>query len=440
MSLLIKNGTIVTMNSTREVIHGDIYIEDSLIKSIGTDLNFSTDKVIDATGQLVIPGLIQPHIHLCQTLFRGQADDLELLDWLKQKIWPLEGAHDAESIYYSALLGIGELVKSGTTAIVDMATVHHTEANFQAIYDSGIRAMSGKCMMDFGPDVPDSLLDTTGNALDESVHLLEKWHGKDAGRIHYALAPRFAVSCTSELLAKTVEIARQYGVSIHTHASENRGEIEYVEALSGLRNIHYLKKLGLTGSNLILAHCIHLDSEEIAVLAGSKTNIVHCPSSNLKLGSGIAKIPELLGLNAQVSIAADGAPCNNNLDGFVEMRLAALLQKPFYGSTAMPAEKVFELATLGGAKAMGMADQIGSLEPGKKADIVIVSLDDMRTTPNIGVSVYTQLVYQTQSSQVMTTIVDGRVIMENRQLITIDQTNVRDKANVCLQRVVGRLS
>lgn len=438
MSLLIKNGTLVTMNPAREIIQGDIYIEGSQIESIGANLQRTADKIIDATGQLVIPGLVQPHVHLCQTLFRGQADDLELLDWLKQRIWPLEGAHDAESIYFSALLGIGELFKSGTTAIVDMATVHHTEANFQAIYDSGIRAMSGKCMMDIGPEVPVSLLDTTDNALDESVRLLEKWHGKGAGRIGYTLAPRFAVSCSKNLLLKTVELAGQYGVSIHTHASENRDEIAYVEELSGMRNILYLEKLGLTGPGLILAHCIHLDEEEMAVLARSQTNIVHCPSSNLKLGSGIAKIPELLDRRVQVALAADGAPCNNNLDGFMEMRLAALIQKPIYGSTVMPAEKVFELATLGGAQAMGLSDQIGSLEPGKKADIVIVNLEEMRTTPSVGVSVYAQLVYQAQSSNVVTTIVNGQLVMDNRRLTTIDQEHVCRQANISLKRVATR--
>ena len=439
MSILIKNGIIVTMNAGREIVQGDVYVEGSRIKAIGTTLAYAADKVIDATGQLVIPGLIQPHIHLCQTLFRGQADDLELLDWLKQKIWPLEAAHDAESIYYSALLGIGELFKSGTTAIVDMATVNHTESIFQAIYDSGIRAISGKCMMDFGAEVPTALQDTTANALAESIKLLEKWQGAGEGRISYAFTPRFAVSCTEELLTKTVELANRYNVAIHTHASENRSEVEYVQALSGMRNILYLDKLGLTGSNLILAHCIHLTSEEMAVLAKSQTNIVHCPSSNLKLGSGIAKIPELIDKGAAVAIAADGAPCNNNLDGFMEMRLAALIQKPFYGPTAMPANKVFELATLGGAKAMGLSDQIGSLEPGKKADIAIVSLDDLRTNPTAGVSIYTQLVYQVQSSQVVTTIVNGQVVMENRQLTTLDETEVRRQANLALQRVATRV-
>ena len=439
MSILIKNGTIVTMNAKREILKGDIYIEGNLIKEIGPNLQVKADKVIDATGKVVIPGLIQTHIHLCQTLFRGQADDLELLDWLKLRIWPLEGGHDPESLYYSAMLGIGELFKGGTTAIVDMATVNHTDSNFQAIYDSGIRAISGKCMMDYGTEVPKSMQDTTENAINESVQLLEKWHGKDNGRILYAFTPRFAVSCTEDLLKEVVKLADQYKVRIHTHASENKGEVELVLRERGMRNVLYLEKLGMTAPNLILAHCIHLDEQEMKVLTESKTKIAHCPSSNLKLASGIAKIPELLEMGAEISIAADGAPCNNNLDAFIEMRMAALIQKPFYGPTSMPAQKVFELATIGGARAMGLEDQIGSLEVGKKADVVIVDLDEMRTTPNEGVNIYTQLVYQAQSSNVLTTIVDGKIVMENRVLKTMDEVEVRRKANESLKRVANRV-
>ncbi|GAV26499.1 ethylammeline chlorohydrolase [Carboxydothermus islandicus] len=439
MSILIKNGTIVTMNAKREILKGDIYIEGNLIKEIGPNLQVKADKVIDATGKVVIPGLIQTHIHLCQTLFRGQADDLELLDWLKLRIWPLEGGHDPESLYYSAMLGIGELFKGGTTAIVDMATVNHTDSNFQAIYDGGIRAISGKCMMDYGTEVPKSMQDTTENAINESVQLLEKWHGKDNGRILYAFTPRFAVSCTEDLLKEVVKLADQYKVRIHTHASENKGEVELVLRERGMRNVLYLEKLGMTAPNLILAHCIHLDEQEMKVLTESKTKIAHCPSSNLKLASGIAKIPELLEMGAEISIAADGAPCNNNLDAFIEMRMAALIQKPFYGPTSMPAQKVFELATIGGARAMGLEDQIGSLEVGKKADVVIVDLDEMRTTPNEGVNIYTQLVYQAQSSNVLTTIVDGKIVMENRVLKTMDEVEVRRKANESLKRVANRV-
>lgn len=437
MTILIKNGTLVTMNPQREVFQGNIYIEDDRIAAIG-QTPATADRIIEAKGQLVIPGLVQPHIHLCQTLFRGRADDLELLDWLRLRIWPLEGAHDPESLYYSALLGIGELFLSGTTTIVDMETVHHTEAAIEAIAQSGIRAITGKVMMDFGEDVPETLRETTEASLQESVELLEKWHGHDNGRIQYAFEPRFVVSCTEELLLKVRDLARKYGVKIHTHASENLGECALVEKLHHRRNVLYLDDIGLTGPGLILVHCIWLDEEEKDILARTGTKVVHCPSSNLKMASGICPVPDLLSRGTVVSLAADGAPCNNNLDAFMEMRLAALIQKPVHGPTSMPASVIFEMATLGGARAMGMEKEIGSLEVGKKADLALVSLDGLHTQPEDGVNVYTQLVYQAKGSDVTLTMVDGKIVMEKGELKTIDVDEVRRKANQAIQRVAHR--
>ncbi|QGP93593.1 Melamine deaminase [Neomoorella glycerini] len=437
MSILIKNGILVTMNPRREVFQGNIYIEDDRIAAIGRT-PATADRIIEATGQLVIPGLIQPHIHLCQALFRGRADDLELLDWLRLRIWPLEGAHDPESLYYSALLGIGELFLSGTTTIVDMETVHHTDAAMEAISQSGIRAITGKVMMDFGEDVPASLKEITAASLKESVDLLEKWHGYDNGRIQYAFEPRFVVSCTEELLLEVRDLARHYGVKIHTHASENRGECALVEKLHGRRNVLYLDDIGLTGPDLILVHCIWLSEEEKDILARTGTKVVHCPSSNLKMASGICPVPDLLNRGTVVSLAADGAPCNNNLDAFMEMRLAALIQKPLHGPTTMPAPLVFEMATLGGARAMGMEKDIGSLEVGKKADLALVSLEGLHTQPADGVDVYTQLVYQARGSDVTLTMVDGKIVMEKGELKTIDAGEVREKANKAVLRVLRR--
>ena len=219
---LIKNALIVTMNEQREILDGNLLVAGDRIKAIGRE-EFAADLVIEAQGQVLIPGLIQTHVHLCQAILRGQADDLELLDWLKTRIWPLEGAHDAESVYCSALLGIGELFRGGTTAIIDMETVHHTESAFEAISETGIRAVSGKCMMDWGEGVPASLLEKTEASLQESVDLLEKWHGKCEGRLSYAFTPRFAISCSEELLKQVGELARRYKVKIHTHASEKIG-------------------------------------------------------------------------------------------------------------------------------------------------------------------------------------------------------------------------
>lgn len=440
MRILFKNGNIVTMNAGREVIQGDLLVDGSQIAAVGGVIEQPADQVIELNGDLLIPGLIQTHIHLCQTLFRGQADDLELLDWLKQKVWPLEGGHDPESLYDSALLGIGELFLGGTTTIVDMETVHHTEHAFEAILASGLRALSGKVMMDdCNGDIPLSLQEKTEDSLQESVDLYEKYHGKGNGRLEVAFTPRFVISCTDSLLKEVSKISREKNAFVHTHASENRSEIQVVESTRGMRNIIYLDKVGLTGPKLILAHCIWLDEVEKDILVQTKTRISHCPSSNLKLASGIAPIPELIERGAEVSISADGAPCNNNLDGFREMRHAALIQKPLHGPTVMPAHKVFELATLGGARAIGHEHDLGSLEVGKRADLAVVSLQGLHTWPNEHVDVYSQLVYQAVSSDVRLTMVDGKIVMKDRQLLTIDVPRLKVSSTRSLNRVMQRV-
>ncbi|QUH19759.1 5'-deoxyadenosine deaminase [Alkaliphilus sp. B6464] len=435
--LLIKNGTIVTMNKGREILKGDILIEGDEIKEVGGSLTIEADHTIDATGRVVIPGLIQSHIHLTQTLYRGQADDMELMDWLKKRVWPLEGSHTSESNHISAKLGIAELIKGGNTSIIDMESVHHTEAAIEAIYESGIRAITGKCMMDYGAGVPKVLMESIEDSIKVSIRILKKWHGKGNGRIQYAFAPRFVVSCTEELLIKVRDLAKEYNVSVHTHASENRGEIEIVQKDRGMRNIAYLHKLGLTGPNLILAHCIWLDDEEMKILAETGTHIVHCPNSNMKLASGIAKVPELMEMGANVAIGIDGAPCNNNLDMFKEMSSAALIQKArLLSPTVMPANKVFEMATLNGAKALGMEDKVGSLEAGKKADLAIVNLDNLHSTPSVEVDIISQLVYSAKTSDVETTIIDGKVVMENRKLVTLDEKYIKAEANRLIKQQI----
>ncbi|WP_054691951.1 5'-deoxyadenosine deaminase [Syntrophomonas palmitatica] len=434
--LVIKNGTLVTMNPERQILQADLLIEDNCITGIGEFAAGAGDTAINAQGKLVIPGLIQTHVHLCQTLFRGMADNLELLDWLRKRIWPLEGSHDEESIYYSSLSGCAELLRGGTTAIIDMASVHHTESVFQAVELAGIRYLGGKCLMNKGEAVPASLMDTTENAVQESLDLWQRWDGQANGRIHYAFCPRFAVSCSDELLRSLAALSRQHNIPVHTHASENRSETALIEKEHGLSNINYLESLGLCNDRLILAHCIYLNNEEMKILAESKTNIVHCPGSNLKLGSGIARIPELQAMGANISLGADGAPCNNNLSMFMEMRLASLIQKPLHGPRSMPAPLVFAMATLGGAKALGLEKEVGSLEIGKKADIAVVSLDGWHHQPVQAADVYSHLVYQAQASDVYATIVDGRLLMLNGQLLCLDENDVRTRAGESVSRII----
>ena len=423
------------MDARDSIVRGDVLVTDGRIASIGST-GQTADTVIDATDCAIIPGFIQTHIHLCQTIFRGAADDLALIDWLKQRVWPMEAAHSAESIAASARLGIAELIKGGTTCALTMETVNHTAEVFKVVDQTGFRATVGKCMMDKGDEVPLALQEKTANSIDESIALLEKWHGKADGRIRYCFAPRFAISCTRELLEKVGALARARGVMVHTHASENRTECEIVQQESGLRNIAYLDNVGLTGRHVALAHCVHLSIDEIETLKTSGTNVVHCPSSNLKLGSGIAPIAKLLEEGISVSLGADGAACNNRLDMFTEMRTAALLQKVLHGPEVLPAKRALRMATIDGAKAMGLDSEIGSLESGKKADLSVIRLDRLHAIP--ASDVVSALVYSSEADDVETVIIDGEVVMSGRKLLTIDEAETITTANREAQKLMDR--
>ena len=434
-SILIKNGTVVTMDARDSIVRGDVLLNDGRITEIG-GTGHTADTVIDATGCAVIPGFVQTHIHLCQTLFRGAADDLALIDWLKQRVWPMEAAHSAESIAASASLGIAELIKGGTTCALTMETVSHTADVFKVVEESGFRATVGKCMMDKGDEVPRALQEQTANSIAESISLLETWHGKAGGRIRYCFAPRFAISCTRELLEKVGQLARARGVMVHTHASENRTECEIVQAETGLRNISYLDSVGLTGRHVALAHCVHLSVDEIETLKTTETNVVHCPSSNLKLGSGMAPIAKLLEEGISVTLGADGAACNNRLDMFTEMRTAALLQKVLHGPEVLPSNRVLRMATIDGAKALGLESEIGSIEVGKKADLSVVRLDRLHSTP--ASDVVSALVYSAEANDVDSVIIDGEVVMRDQKLLTIDEAQTVTIANVEAEKLMER--
>jgi 5-methylthioadenosine/S-adenosylhomocysteine deaminase len=427
-SILIKGGTIVTMDQKDSIVRGDVLIRDGRIAEIGNHIDADAGEVIEADSCAVLPGFVQTHLHLCQTLFRGAADDLSLIDWLKKRVWPMEAAHTRESIRASARLGITELIKGGTTCALTMETVQHTEEVLSAVAETGFRATVGKCMMDKGEGVPKGLYEKTGDSIRESMELIEKWHGRANGRVRCCFAPRFAISCTRELLSEVAELARKHQVMIHTHASENQNECRIVEAETGRRNVSYLDSLGISGAHVLLAHCVHLDEEEMETLARTKTNVAHCPSSNLKLGSGIARIAEMLLSGISVSLGADGAACNNRLDMFTEMRTAALLQKAFHGPEALPAGRTLRMATIDGARALGLGNEIGSLEAGKRADVIVVDLDQAHSSPQHD-DVVSALVYSAVASDVMTTIIDGQVVMLDGELLTLNESVVIDEAN-----------
>jgi 5-methylthioadenosine/S-adenosylhomocysteine deaminase len=391
--------------------------------------------VIDARDTFVIPGLIQAHTHLCQALFRGLADDLQLLDWLEQKIWPMENAHNEQSLRSSARIGLLEMQLAGTTAILDMGTVRLHHAVFAAAEQSGMRYWGGNCLMDLkGTSGP--LYTATDSSLEYCEELIHEWHLKTP-LLRYAVSPRFAISCTEKILRSAVRLQEKHALLLHTHASENKAEVALIKKRTGLRNVQYLKKLGLLGARTVIAHGIHLDKAEIKAMVKAEAGLTHCPSSNLKLASGIAPIAEYLRQGMKVALGSDGAPCNNQMDPFVEMRLAALLQKPLFGPTALPASQAFELATLGGARVLNAEGDIGSLEVGKRADVVIVRRD--RPAVATIEDPYSALVYSATGSDVRDVWIEGReVVREGRHQI-FDANVVISEARSDLQKLLQRV-
>lgn len=429
-TLLIRGATVIMLDAANRIVAGDVLIEQGRIAAISTPSIApppKVDEVIDGRGRVLLPGFVQTHVHLCQTLFRGAADDLALIDWLRRRVWPMEAAHTAESLRASARLGIAELIRGGTTCALTMETVNHTEAVFRVVEETGFRATVGKCMMDAGDEVPAALQEQTGNSIAESLALIERWHGRADGRIRACFAPRFAVSCTRGLLEQVAKLSRERGVLVHTHASENRDEIAIVETNTGRRNVAYLRDVGLTSERTVLAHCVWLDEAEMEILRTTGTHVAHCPSSNLKLGSGLAHVAEMLERGISVSLGADGAPCNNRLDMFTEMRTAALLQKARRGPQTLPALTALQMATIAGARALGLENEIGSIEVGKRADLMLLNLNRPHLTPQP--DLVSTIVYAAQPDDVETVMIDGRVVMRERALLTLDEAQVIAQAN-----------
>ena len=416
------------MNDAYDVVHGDVSIRDGRIAAIASSIAEPHDVVIDANGGYVLPGFVQTHVHLCQTLFRSYADDLPLMGWLRSRIWPMEAAHTPSSLRAAARLAITELLATGTTSVLTMETVHDTDVVFEVAAGSGIRATIGKCMMDAAaPGTPARLQETARAALDESRALRSRWDGANGGRLRAAFAPRFAVSCSRDLLETVAALAADTRTIVHTHASESQDEIALVREISGgLSNIEYLAALRLTSPLLCLAHCVWVDEREQSLLADHDVKVTHCPSSNLKLGSGIAPVVELQHKGVTVSLGADGAACNNRLDMFDEMRLAALLQATRLTPGALPARQALTMATRNGARALGLEAEVGSVEVGKRADLIVVDASRPHLVP--ANDVYSTLVYAARGSDVRTTLVDGEVLVDDFRPKHVDLLELRATA------------
>ncbi|HEV3062963.1 MAG TPA: 5'-deoxyadenosine deaminase [Vicinamibacterales bacterium] len=440
MSLLIRGGVILTMNDRLETLEGDVSIRDGRIARIAPDITDPHARTIAARGGYVLPGFVQTHIHLCQTLFRGFADDLGLMDWLRRRVWPMEAAHTPATLRAAVRLATTELLSSGTTTVLTMETVHDTDAVFEAVKASGMRATIGKCMMDAaGPadDVPRRLQEATRASIDESLAIQARWDGAAGGRLRAAFAPRFAVSCSRTLLEAVATLSGERQTLVHTHASESRDEIAIVRQISGgLTNMAYLADVGLASPRLCAAHCVWVDEPEQQLMAEHDIKVMHCPGSNLKLGSGVAPVAELRAHGITVSLGSDGAACNNRLDMFDEMRLAAVLQAARRQPGVLPARDVLWMATRDGARTLGLEEEIGSIEVGKRADLMVVDRDRLHLAP--GPDPYSTLVYAARGTDVRTTIVDGEVLVDDYAPVRVDRADVAAEAHAAGRELATR--
>jgi cytosine/adenosine deaminase-related metal-dependent hydrolase len=434
---------IVTANSNNDILTGHaVEITDNIITSIvpvTDDLVNTFPGVIYLYENLVLsPGFVQTHIHLCQTLFRGLADDLQLLDWLGKKIFPFENAHNQNSLRASCQLGIDELLASGTTTILDMGTLNHQEVVFEELKNSGMRAYAGNCLIDINELYP-AFKKSSEDNLKYTYDLAKAYHNY-TDKIKFGFAPRFVLSCTEKLLIDIKAMSGEFeGSLMHTHSSENKSEIETVRRMTGKENIEYFDSINFLDDRTVLAHCIHLNKKEIGILKKHNTRVSHCPSSNLKLGSGIADIPGYLKEGISVSLGADGAPCNNNLSAFVEMRLAALIQKPIHGPEAMDALTVFRLATIEGAKALHLENEIGSIEVGKKADFVLLDLEKTNQPLNQE-NIYSSIVYSCNKENVVNVFIDGVKVAENGSSLLSDERELIARGRQELTELIKRIN
>jgi cytosine/adenosine deaminase-related metal-dependent hydrolase len=425
--LVIRNGLVLPMVSGGEYFEGEIAIRGGRINTVseGSAGEIDAAQVLDATGAAVLPGFVQGHVHVVQSLLRHQADGLELLDWLRLRTWPYEAALDGDGVETAAELGIVELLCGGTTTALDFGTTHDHDRVFRAADRLGVRIVSGKTHMDVGDGAPAALLEDPDRSLAEAAELGKRWHGAAGGRLRYAVAPRFALSCSPALLRGCAELARAHGWLLQSHAAENRHEVAEVRARSGRGNIEFLDDHGLLGDDVVLAHGVHLDEAEVRRLAGTRTTICHCPGANLKLGSGIADVPGLVEAGVSVVLGADGPPCNNRLSIFHEMSLAATIHGLRHGPAALDPWAVLGMATREAAEALHMGTEIGTLEEGKAGDVVVVELDEWSALP--GGDPASRIVFGGGPHMVRHVVVAGQPLVVDGQLVDVDTTALRQR-------------
>jgi 5-methylthioadenosine/S-adenosylhomocysteine deaminase len=424
VDLIIRDGTLLTLKSGASPIrNGAIAISGSRIAALGASSEisktFEAVKTIDARGGVIMPGLVNSHTHAAMTCYRGMADDLPLMEWLNHFIFPAEAKSSGDQVYWSTLLACAEMIRSGTTTFCDMYLFEDRVAH--AAKQAGMRALVGEVLYDF----PSPHYGPIEKGLEFTESLIQFWQ-KDP-LIRVAIEPHAAYTCSPALLKSCRQMADRYGVPLIIHLSETQSEIEEVSIKYGKRPVDHLENLGLLSSSLIACHCVWLTEEEMDLLARREVRVVHNLESNLKLASGVAPVPELLSRGVVVGLGTDGCASNNNLDLFQEMDFVAKVHKAKrLDPTVMPAQTVLEMATLGGARVLGMEKEIGSLEVGKKADVIVLDMNRPHLQPVY--NIVSQLVYSATGADVREVIIDGKIIMENRKLLTLDEEEILRKA------------
>jgi 5-methylthioadenosine/S-adenosylhomocysteine deaminase len=425
-TILIKNAFILSPNFEEK--KQSLLIKDDLIAEISDEIDEGkADKIIDGEGKILLPGLINTHTHLSMTLFRGLADDLSLDSWLNDHIWPMEANLNGDYCYIGALLGAVELIKSGTTTFSDM--YFYMEDVARAVEDAGIRAVLSYGMIDFGD------AEKRENEFRENLSLFENCNGMADGRIKVFFGPHSPYTASEDLLVKVRELADEYGMGIHIHVSETEKEINDSLDEKGLRPFEYLEKIGFLGPDVVAAHSVWLSDEEIEIIKKHDVKVSHNPCSNMKLASGIAPVSKLIEKGVCVSIGTDGASSNNNLDLIEELKTASLLQKvSTLDPKVLTSDEAVEMATIKGAEALGWDSEIGSIEVGKKADIILIDTNSANMVPDSS-SLSSNVIYSANGSNVDTTICNGKILMENKKLTVLDEQEIYEKAKQAIKEL-----
>ena len=426
-TILIKNALILNPNNF-ENRKQSLLIKDDLIAEISENIDESNvDKIIDAEGKILLPGLINTHTHLSMTLFRGLGDDLSLDSWLNDHIWPMEANLNGDYCYIGALLGAVELIKSGTTTFSDM--YFYMEDVARAVDDAGIRAVLSYGMIDFGD------AEKREAEIKENLELYKNCNAMADGRIKVFFGPHSPYTASEELLIKVRELADEYNMGIHIHVSETQKEIDDVSAEKGLRPFEYLDKIGFLGPDVVAAHCVWLSDDEIEIIKKHNVKVSHNPCSNMKLASGVAPISKLIENDVCVSIGTDGASSNNNLDLIEELKTASLLQKvSTLDPKVLSSDESIEMATIKGAEALGLDSEIGSVEVGKKADLILIDTNCANMVPDSS-SLSSNVIYSANGSNVDTTICNGKILMENKKLTILDEDEIYAKARKAIKEL-----